>query len=154
LPQQLRNYPLDQKGDTILCEANWRNTIQICNGRPSVVGTGGPSTWDGGGDGKGGDQGKSGGDRSDSSTGAIKSGNIQLSPNPTQDMLNVRWTDFSATDAKVINPNGQIVLEKNLNTADGSIDLQVGNLPAGIYILELRNQATGDKMTQLFSVKK
>jgi|GEM_PF-4983340 len=69
-------------------------------------------------------------------------------------MLNVRWTDFSATDAKVINPNGQIVLEKNLNTADGSIDLQVGNLPAGIYILELRNQATGDKMTQLFSVKK
>jgi hypothetical protein len=73
---------------------------------------------------------------------------VRLFPNPTSGKLNL-ITDFEFVyHLKIINLVGQVVKERSKNVGNQSID--VNDLPAGIYILQI---VSGNNQTQIKFVK-
>jgi len=63
---------------------------------------------------------------------------LSVSPNPATDHLNVQIpTDLGINKLKVINLNGQIVMEKDINSDTNELELNVNSLPNAMYILRL-----------------
>ncbi len=66
---------------------------------------------------------------------------IKLYPNPTQQQLTVESTATLSKGyrVQVYNALGQVVLVPNKQIAPNSLSLEVGQLPAGMYVLQLRD---------------
>ncbi len=66
---------------------------------------------------------------------------VQLYPNPTQQQLTVESTAMLSKSyrVQVYNALGQVVLVPNKQIAPNSLSLEVGQLPAGMYVLQLRD---------------
>ncbi len=64
---------------------------------------------------------------------------VQLYPNPTQQQLTVESTATLSESYRiqVYNALGQVVLVPNKQIAPNSLSLEVGQLPAGMYVLQL-----------------
>ncbi len=61
---------------------------------------------------------------------------FRVYPNPTSNVLNVRLKDdVQSASARIFNFSGQLVKSTNLKGQDTALD--VGNLPTGIYIIEV-----------------
>ncbi|MGM0566598.1 MAG: T9SS type A sorting domain-containing protein, partial [Bacteroidota bacterium] len=58
---------------------------------------------------------------------------MNVYPNPATDHLNIT-TEEDITEIRVLNASGQVMLQKEINSNEYS--LNVGNLDAGIYILQ------------------
>jgi hypothetical protein len=140
--------------DSSDCEACWAELIPICRQGAKGGEVGGRTAIDCRIFDEYRRMGRPGGERSSPSSGSSKASVLQVSPNPTRDMLHVEWAAFPAHQLRVFNLNGQVLEQKNLAIGVSSSDLQVGSLPVGLYILELKNQESGEKLTQMFSVNK
>jgi hypothetical protein len=63
---------------------------------------------------------------------------LSISPNPATDHLNVQIpTDLGINKLKILNLNGQIVMEKDINSDTNELELNVNSLPNAMYILRL-----------------
>jgi hypothetical protein len=66
---------------------------------------------------------------------------VTISPNPTADFVQIRWTDNTPSlNLSIYNVGGQLVLQQTLNN---NALVSVANLPAGLYIYNLSNGAKG-----------
>ena len=74
-----------------------------------------------------------------SSVGVVDGAEAVLYPVPTHDRLNVR-TAMEGYTIEVVSVNGAVVLRQDDN--DGNVELSVGHLPKGVYMLTLRNDRT------------
>jgi hypothetical protein len=79
-----------------------------------------------------------------SSVADVKNNNesgLSVWPMPANDVLNVSYSTEntnSLTTITVFNTSGSLVMSKDINNTSG-IQLNVSNLPSGIYILKLTN---------------
>lgn len=62
-----------------------------------------------------------------------ESNSLSMYPNPVKDQLNIIQSDSPIQNVKIMNSNGQIVLEKDLN--ESSIQLDVSTLSRGVYFV-------------------
>ena len=66
---------------------------------------------------------------------------INIAPNPIQSVLNITW--LSESDAiiymRLSEALGKTLLTKSANGKSGSIQLNMSNIPSGVYLLEVRN---------------
>ncbi|NMH29023.1 T9SS type A sorting domain-containing protein [Flavobacterium silvaticum] len=60
---------------------------------------------------------------------------VKVYPNPAKDILNVSLTDATASEARIYDLNGRLVLSRQLTGTDTAIDLST--LSTGMYALEL-----------------
>ncbi len=71
---------------------------------------------------------------------------LVISPNPTSELINVKFTGFEQKlKAEILSLDGQLILAKefeNLNGHNG-FSLNLENVTDGIYILQLRNDSIG-----------
>ncbi len=67
---------------------------------------------------------------------------LQVVPNPAEDFFMLRWNAYSDGDLTLAlrNTQGVVVQTKHLQAPDGLLEvpLSVGNLPKGMYWLELQ----------------
>jgi hypothetical protein len=73
---------------------------------------------------------------------------LEISPNPVSQNLFVEYEHAGRLTFKVINVDGKILLEKTQANAN-SIILNVNNLPAALYILQIQNEK-GQQVVQQF----
>ena len=64
---------------------------------------------------------------------------LSVYPNPTQGILNLKFEESSNSviQVQLLNGSGQLVLNQNLSSTTNQIDLS--NLPKGIYFLNVSN---------------
>ncbi|MEM7575217.1 MAG: T9SS type A sorting domain-containing protein, partial [Bacteroidota bacterium] len=72
---------------------------------------------------------------------ANESGRLLTFPNPASQFLSVETTDFDngSSTLRLFNLNGQIVLERELDYTNGLTELNISQLQAGTYLLQLSN---------------
>lgn len=65
---------------------------------------------------------------------------VTVFPNPTRDLLNVQFLENpkGSVNASIFNAQGQEVLRQSFNNAAPLLQINVNNLPSGIYFLALR----------------
>jgi hypothetical protein len=73
---------------------------------------------------------------------------LEISPNPVSQNLFVEYEHAGRLTFKVINVDGKVLLEKTQANAN-SIILNVNNLPAALYILQIQNEK-GQQVVQQF----
>ena len=68
---------------------------------------------------------------------------IKVFPNPVSNMLNVKFGDDTPTDDvnfSLVNIQGQTILNKNVSHVNGQTEINVSNVPGGVYILNIRTE--------------
>lgn len=60
-------------------------------------------------------------------------------PNPTSDVLNLRWASGSFNQLQMRDVQGRLVSEQAIDPLTTEIQLEVGSLSPGLYFYELRN---------------
>jgi PKD repeat protein len=71
---------------------------------------------------------------------------LVISPNPTSDLINVKFAGFEQKlKAEILSLDGQLILTKEFENLNGNVGfaLNLGNITNGIYILQLRNDSIG-----------
>lgn len=63
---------------------------------------------------------------------------IEVYPNPTSNVLSIKLSD-EIGELSMMSINGQHVIQKKINSNE--VQLQVGHLPRGIYILHIQNKS-------------
>lgn len=63
---------------------------------------------------------------------------FEVYPNPTPGPLTIRWYKDSIQDIKLFDLVGTEIKNFNLNKTETSIDLNISNLPKGIYIIHFK----------------
>lgn len=63
--------------------------------------------------------------------------NVQISPNPTNGLVNISMEDFEVSTAKVYNTFGQLILE---NTFSKNTTIDISGISSGTYIVEIQNE--------------
>ncbi len=73
---------------------------------------------------------------------SIKENEIVFSPNPFQDVININFmkTLNQNTSISIANLMGEVVLHKEILSPEPFEQIDVARLPAGIYIVVLRNK--------------
>ena len=69
---------------------------------------------------------------------------LVISPNPTSDLINVKFAGFEQKlKAEILSLDGQLILTKEFENLNGNVGfaLNLGNITNGIYILQLRNDS-------------
>ncbi len=66
---------------------------------------------------------------------------IQLYPNPTTDYLSISFGAGTFTQLQVIDLQGKVLQQYQLNAQENNKHLSLGNYPAGIYIIKLHGNA-------------
>ncbi len=69
-------------------------------------------------------------------------GNIELYPNPAKDVLYISTLDYNNGSIRLIDHSGRMVLEKSLFGNQSHLELEIGHLNPGLYIVELVQQGT------------
>lgn len=69
----------------------------------------------------------------------INSSSIEVFPNPTDELINIKINDYQSTYlVRILNSNGQKMLEKELSVGQGLLDIK--DLSSGIYIIHIASQ--------------
>lgn len=79
--------------------------------------------------------------RADPNTGVSQ---LQISPNPFQQMLSMEWLQGSPEQAEIclVDAQGRLVLQKLWNMQEGSqFSYRTGHLPAGFYVLQVKTKS-------------
>lgn len=76
----------------------------------------------------------------------IEEQDVNIFPNPFHDYVTIEMSDFQDYQVSVIDLRGRVLQEQNLN--DSSTRLELKTLPKGVYFLRIRNQTTGEEITQ------
>lgn len=63
---------------------------------------------------------------------------FEVYPNPTPGPLTVRWYNDGIQDIKLFDLTGREIKNYNFNKTETSIDLNISNLPKGIYIIHFK----------------
>lgn len=64
-------------------------------------------------------------------------GSVVIYPNPAQQTLNVRYSLKTAINIKVMDVRGATVLEQRFDQGNNTVGLSIGNLAAGMYMLQI-----------------
>ena len=75
---------------------------------------------------------------------------IHIYPNPASTFLNIDFTKFNFSTLKIENLLGQVILTKNFSNQRNQIN--ISNLPKGVYIIELSNPK-GEKFSQKLTIE-
>lgn len=76
-----------------------------------------------------------------------KQKDIQISPNPFNDILNIQLSDLRANyELTILNTKGQVVLRSNL-LAQGKTTIDLSHLTDGLYMISLLNNHTNTNST-------
>ncbi len=71
------------------------------------------------------------------------SADLKVYPNPSNGLINVRYTGIDLlTQAVLIDLNGRIVQNVNVNTLNGSGQIQLNNLASGMYIIQITTDSS------------
>ena len=62
---------------------------------------------------------------------------IRLFPNPTQDLLQVEWTEHGSAQMNLLDLQGRLILQTELT--ETNTQLSLGHLPRGIYVYQIRS---------------
>ncbi len=68
---------------------------------------------------------------------------IKVFPNPTSNMLNIKFGDDTPTNdvnISLVNIQGQTVINKNISHINGQTELNVAQIPGGVYVLNIRTE--------------
>ncbi|MBJ05135.1 MAG: hypothetical protein CMP65_04470 [Flavobacteriales bacterium] len=87
-------------------------------------------------------------------TEAIESNNTRVSiyPNPTQDILNIRFIDLEGVSSILIrNLNGKLIYSKSNFSTSNELSLDISNFSHGIYFLEI---TTNSKDVIVYKIQK
>ena len=66
---------------------------------------------------------------------------LRAYPNPATDFLTVETGGIAISQIKLVDTNGRIVLSQNNTTLETNLTLRTSDLAAGVYILQVRDQA-------------
>jgi hypothetical protein len=69
-------------------------------------------------------------------------GQLTLHPNPARNSLHVQWNkEFAVTNVEIslLNTLGQLVMTRRIGAATNSVDLDISDLPAGVYFCRVRS---------------
>lgn len=68
--------------------------------------------------------------------------NIQIFPNPANDFLTIKLAnpEFSESKITILNPIGIEVKNMNIQNSSGSINIDIKDIPAGVYFLRIGNE--------------
>jgi hypothetical protein len=72
----------------------------------------------------------------------LKENYIGLSPNPASTVVKISFSTSTSepVSISIIDNNGKVVLDKNIEQGEGEFDLDISNWAASTYIVMLRNQ--------------
>jgi hypothetical protein len=65
------------------------------------------------------------------------SDNLEIHPNPSEDVLNIKTAFVGKGSAEIMNTLGQVVIKENLSFSGNSIEFNIASLARGVYILSL-----------------
>jgi hypothetical protein len=66
---------------------------------------------------------------------------VSISPNPTKGMINLQLPeDYNESSIRIVNLQGKVVSASKTVGSDSKVDLNIGNLPKGLYLLEIRKK--------------
>ena len=82
--------------------------------------------------------------------GDLPAGELLIHPNPTQDILHVQWTAENLEILEVVDLSGKVLLQRAVSPDLQSYQLDVSELPAGLYTIIMNGQGT--PLTQRFKV--
>jgi hypothetical protein len=74
-----------------------------------------------------------------------------LFPNPASDLLNIEVENFEQKSISLLDLNGRILIQQNINTKSSILNLT--ELPAGVYFIQLRDEEKGQFLTKKFIKK-
>lgn len=79
---------------------------------------------------------------------------LTISPNPSQGLLQIRYSPVGITDGKlkIFNVLGSLLYQSNLTDNDGKVDLLVYNFTSGIYFLRI--ESTRFTLNRKFIIKR
>ena len=79
-------------------------------------------------------------------TGEVRT--VNIFPNPANSVVNINLTGFTGkSEVSMFDVNGRVVLHRELST--GSSQLDISALPAGLYMMRIKNGANEVKMTKI-----
>jgi hypothetical protein len=74
----------------------------------------------------------------------IKNNEFKISPNPASDFLNLSYAmeglEKEFTRAEIVNSIGELIKEGNLNFSDKRSMIDLRDLPAGVYLINLKGE--------------
>ena len=83
-----------------------------------------------------------------------KGGLIQVYPNPANDKVNVSFSaDEKVNEIVVCDVQGRELLKQKIQLQNSSIEIDIKDLPSGLYFLQLRNEK-GMVATTKFAVSR
>ncbi|MEL6866811.1 MAG: T9SS type A sorting domain-containing protein, partial [Bacteroidota bacterium] len=62
---------------------------------------------------------------------------IQIAPNPSHGWVQISLEKGQLKHLRLVNMQGQLLVQQRLELSPSPIELQLGDFPAGIYFLEL-----------------
>jgi hypothetical protein len=73
---------------------------------------------------------------------------VDVYPNPANNVVNINLTGFTGKSVvSMFDVNGRVVLHREMNTAKSQLDISA--LPAGVYMMRIRNGAKEVNMTKI-----
>ncbi|MBO9202114.1 MULTISPECIES: reprolysin-like metallopeptidase [Niastella] len=73
---------------------------------------------------------------------------VDVYPNPVNNVVNVNLTGFTGKSVvSLFDVNGRVVLNREVNTVNSQFD--IGGLPAGVYMMRIRNDGKEIKMMKI-----
>ncbi|WP_205509834.1 reprolysin-like metallopeptidase [Longitalea arenae] len=73
---------------------------------------------------------------------------VNVYPNPARNLVNINLTGFTGkSDIRLFDVNGRVVLQRAVNAVNSQLDIAA--LPAGIYMMKIRNGGKEVKMTKI-----
>ncbi|MFK7922857.1 MAG: T9SS type A sorting domain-containing protein [Bacteroidia bacterium] len=71
---------------------------------------------------------------------------IRLSPNPTHDLCQLTWPYEGSVQLRLLNPKGQVIMQKRIENIEQTSQLDLRTLAQGIYIVEVMS-SSGERQT-------
>ena len=73
---------------------------------------------------------------------------VNVFPNPANNVVNINLTGFTGkSEVSMLDVNGRVVLHRTLSTVSSQLDISA--LPAGLYMMRIKNGANEVKMTKI-----
>ena len=69
---------------------------------------------------------------------------FKVSPNPTTGALVIDFKVSRETELIISDLTGKVVMRKQLNKEDERMDLNISDIPDGVYILSLKEKENGN----------
>ncbi|MEM9921193.1 MAG: T9SS type A sorting domain-containing protein [Bacteroidota bacterium] len=77
---------------------------------------------------------------------------LLLRPNPTQGRMEVDMNGFSGSRYEIIDLQGKLLSAKNIPIEEAVLELQLGDMPDGVYMLRVTDEKTGQSKVEKFTI--